>query len=103
MSTLDPKLFHFQVNGSTEKEVETFMTTVAAIDVVIEEWDYTLKSSPESMTTVHGFGMSPCLPQALNRLADVMGVALIYTEPGTQEEYDFFLLEQALQAEKEKR
>jgi hypothetical protein len=62
---MDPKLFRFQVDGGTEREVETFMTTASAIDVVIEEWDYTCKS--------------------------------------TQEDYDFFLLEQVLQAEKEKR
>jgi hypothetical protein len=103
MSTMDPKLFRFQVNGDTEREVETFMTTASAIDVVIEEWDYTCKSTQKSTTIVHGFGMSPCLPQTLNRLADVAGVALIYTAAVSQEDYDFFLLEQALQAEKEKR
>lgn len=103
MSAMDPKLFRFQVNGDTEKKVETFMTTTSALDVVIEEWDYTFKGTQESMTVVHGFGMSPCLPKDLNRLADVMEVALIYTEPVTQEDYDLFLLEQALQANEEKR
>ena len=97
MTVMDPKLFRFQVDGDTGKEVETFMTSASALDVVIEEWDYTFKSTQESTTVVHGFAMSPCLPKALNRLADVMGVALIYTEPVTQEDYDFFLLEQALQ------
>lgn len=103
MSSMDPRLFRFQADGDTEKEVETFMTTASALDIVIEEWDYPLEGIQEPMIVVHGFGMSPCLPKALNRLADVMGVALIYTEPVTQEDYDFFLLEQALQANEEKR
>lgn len=103
MNTLDPPMFRFQVNGDTEKEVETFMVNASAQDIVIEEWDYTFKGAQESTTVVHGFAMSPCLPKALNRIADVMGVSLIYTESVTQEDYDCFLLEQALQANEEQR
>lgn len=87
-------LFHFQVNGDTEKEVESFMKAVSALDIGIEEWDYRCRHSEDLETVVHGFAMSACLPKYLNRIADSMGLALIYTKPVTLEEYDCFLLDQ---------
>jgi hypothetical protein len=103
MRKTDPAMFRIQVDGDTTKEVQTFMAVISAEDVVLEEWDYTFKQTCETETVVHGFGMSPCLPKYLNRIADVMGVSLIYAEPVTQEDYQIFLLKQATQASEEKR
>jgi len=87
-------LFHFQVNGDTAKKVENFMTAVSALDVDIEEWDYRLRNRDDVETVVHGFAMSPYLPKQLNRIADTMGLALIYTRPVTPEDYECFLIDQ---------
>lgn len=87
-------LFHFQINGDTAKEVEAFMKAVSALEVGIEEWDYRQRNGDDVETVVHGFALSACLPKYLNRIADTMGLALIYTKPVTQEDYDCFLSSQ---------
>ncbi len=86
-------LFHFQVNGDTQKEVESFMKAVSALDIDVEEWDYRFRDR-EDETVVHGFAMSPYLPKHLNRIADAMGLALIYTKLVTPEDYECFLIDQ---------
>ncbi|MEO0986201.1 MAG: hypothetical protein AAFY20_11695 [Cyanobacteria bacterium J06639_14] len=101
MRKVVPSMFRIQINADTEQEVEAFMTTISAEDVVIEEWDYTLRETGKTETIVHGFGMSPCLPKYLNRLADVMEISLIYAEPVIQEEYQCFLSEQASNTNRE--
>lgn len=75
-------MFSFQITTDTEKEAKRFMEVVSAEDVVIEEWTYEKIKGDEILTEVYGFAVTKCLPKYLNRIADSLGVALIFVRTG---------------------
>lgn len=77
-------MFHFQIVADTTKEAEKFMESVSATNVDIEEWEYQSTQALDVTTEVYGFAVTCYSPKRLNRLADSLGVALIYIESDRQ-------------------
>jgi hypothetical protein len=69
----------FQVVTRDEAAAERFMAAVQAEDVSIEDWSGVWPGE-EYDNYVCSFGLTPISPKKLNRVADFLGVALIYVE-----------------------
>jgi hypothetical protein len=73
-------MYEFQIVTKTESEAEHFMTEIGAEDVSIEDWSGS-RPGKEYENYICSFGLTTLTPKQLNRVADSLGVALIYVEP----------------------
>ena len=64
----------FQVNGYTEREIEAFLDAAEAQYRCIEDWS---GAYVKPGMDVIGWGTTAISTRRLNRLADLMGVALV--------------------------
>lgn len=70
-------MFEFQIVTETEKEAEIFMAEVQAEDVSIEDWSG-IWPGPCYKRYVCSFGVTRYTPRRLNRVADYLGIGLIF-------------------------
>jgi hypothetical protein len=69
----------FQVVTPDETAAAQFMTAVQAEDISIEDWSGS-RPGEEYDNYVCSFGLTQLSSKKLNRVADFLGVALIYVE-----------------------
>jgi hypothetical protein len=72
-------MYRFQIVTKTEEEAERFMEEINAEDVSIEDWSGS-RPGKEYENYVCSFGLTQLTPNKLNRMSDVLGVALIYVD-----------------------
>jgi hypothetical protein len=72
-------MFEFQILTSTGEDAERFMEEIGAEDVSIEDWSGS-RPGKEYENYFCSFGLTNLTPKKLNRVADILGVALIYVE-----------------------
>ena len=72
-------MYEFQIVTKTEEEAERFMEEIGAEDISIEDWSGS-RPGKEYENYVCSFGLTQLTPKKLNRMSDVLGVALIYVE-----------------------
>lgn len=72
-------MFEFQIVTKTEADAERFMAEIGAEDVSIEDWSQS-RPGQEYKQHVCSFGLTQLSKKRLSRIADSLGVALIYVE-----------------------